>query len=261
MAYDTIECTREDGVGRIVFDRPDAHNAINERMGEELPAAAQELASNDDVRCIALTANGATFNTGADLTMLSGDGSDEPLIRSVASGLHEFVSQLVHAPKPVVCGVNGVAAGGGLGPAICGDIVLAAESARFEFAYPRIGFSGDGGSTYLLPRLVGLRRAQEIAFRDEPIDPTEADQIGLVTEVVGDDGLDDRLRAEATRLASGPTKAYAQTKRLLTGSSDASLDTQLADEASTIARLTNTEDFARGHAAFGEDEPPEFLGE
>jgi 2-(1,2-epoxy-1,2-dihydrophenyl)acetyl-CoA isomerase len=261
MAYETIDCTREDGVGRIVFDRPDAHNAINEQMGQELPEAAQRLASDDDVRCIALSANGSTFNTGADLTMLSGDGSDEPHIRSLANGLHEFVSQLVRAPKPVVAGINGVAAGGGLGPAICGDIVLAGESARFEFAYPRIGFCGDGGSTYLLPRLVGHRKAQEIAFRDEPIDAVEADEIGLVTGVVADDELDDRLNEEATRLASGPTAGYAATKRLFAKSSETPLDAQLAEEAGEIARLTNTEDFARGHAAFGRDESPEFIGE
>ncbi len=261
MDYETIDCTSEDGVGRIVFDRPDAHNAINETMGEELPDAAQRLASDDDVRCIAVTANGATFNTGADLTMLSGGGSDEPIIRSVANGLHEFVSQLVHAPKPVVTGVNGVAAGGGLGPSVCGDIVLAGESARFEFAYPRIGLCGDGGSTYLLPRLVGLRQAQEIAFRDEPIGPSEATEMGLVTEVVDDENLEDRIDEEASRLAAGPTRGYAETKRLLTKSLDTPLDTQLADEASSIARLTGTEDFARGHAAFGGDEPPEFTGE
>ncbi len=261
MDYETIECTRTDSVGRIVFDRPDAHNSINERMGEELPDAARKLASDDEVRCIALTANGATFNTGADLTMLSGDGSDEPLVRSVANGIHEFVSQLVHAPKPVVTGVNGVAAGGGLGPSVCGDIVLAGESARFEFAYPRIGFCGDGGSTYFLPRLVGLRQAQEIAFRDEPIGPSEATEMGLVTEVVADEELDDRLDEEAERLAAGATKAYAETKRLLTKSLDTSLDTQLADETGSIARLTNTRDFARGHAAFGGDEGPEFTGE
>jgi len=261
MAYETIECTREDGVGWIVLDRPDAHNAVNERMSEELPGAAQRLVSDDAVRCIALTANGPTFNTGADLTALSGDGSDESRIRSLANGLHEFVSQLVRAPKPVVAGVNGVAAGGGLGPAICADVVLAGESARFEFAYPRIGLCGDGGSTYLLPRLVGLRKAQEIAFRDEPIDATEAEEIGLVTETVDDDALDDRLSEEAARLASGATEGYAATKRLLAKSAETPLDAQLADEAAEIARLTNTEDFARGHAAFGSDEPAEFVGE
>ncbi len=261
MAYETIEYIREDSVGWIVLDREDAHNSINETMSEELPDAAQKLASDDDVRCIAFAANGPTFNTGADLTMLSGDGSDEPLIRSLANGLHEFVSQLVRAPKPVVTGVTGVAAAGGLGPSICGDIVLAGESARFEFAHPRIGLSGDGGSTYFLPRLVGLRRAQEIAFRDEPIGAAEAVEIGLVTDVVADEDLRARLAGAASRLASGPTSGYAVTKRLLTESLDTPLDTQLADEAAEIARLTNTEDFSRGHAAFGGDETPGFVGE
>ncbi|MFO7927872.1 MAG: enoyl-CoA hydratase/isomerase family protein [Halobacteriota archaeon] len=261
MAYETLECEREDGVGTITFDRPDAYNSINTRMGEELPAVAHELASDDAVRAIAVTSNGPVFNTGADLTELSADGTDEAHIRSLAAGLHEFVSQLVRAPKPVAIGVNGVAAGGGLGPSICGDIVLAAESARFEFAYPRIGLSGDGGSTYLLPRLVGLRRAQELAFRDEPIGAEEAADIGLVTDVVPDDELDARLSEEASRLASGPTKGYAATKRLLAESFDNPLEAQLANEGETIAELTNTTDFARGHAAFGGDEPPEFVGE
>ena len=261
MAYETIECSREDGVGTITFDRPDAHNSLNGRMAEELPAAAQELVSDDDVRAIALSANGPVFHTGADLTTLSGDGSDEPEIRSLAAGLHEFIGQIVRAPKPVITGVNGVAAGGGLGLSICGDIVLAGESARFEFAYPRIGFCGDGGSTYLLPRLIGLRRTQELVFRDEPIGAEEAAEIGLITEVVPDDELAASLESEAAELASGPTKGYGAAKRLLAESFDNPLNEQMAVEAERIAELTNTADFASGHAAFGGDEPAEFVGE
>jgi len=261
MTYETIECTREDGVGTITFDRPDAHNSFDPRMGEAFATATQELGSDDDVRAIVLRANGTAFNSGADLTRLSGDGSDEARIRALAADLHEGIEQLVRARKPVVVGVNGVAAGGGLGAAICGDIVIAAESARFEFAYPRIGFCGDGGSTYLLPRLVGLRRTQELVFRDEPIGADEAEAIGLVTEVVADDSLDDRVAEEAARLADGPTRAYGAAKRLLAESAESSLAGQLAAEAETISELTNTTDFERGIAAFGGDEPPEFLGE
>ena len=261
MAYDTIDCTVAESVGTITLDRPEAYNAINDRMAEELPIAARDLASDDAVRAIALTANGDVFNTGAALGTLSGDGSDEPQIRRLAAALHEFVGQLVRAPKPVVTGVNGVAAGGGLGPAICGDIVLAADSARFEFAYPRMGLCGDGGSTYFLPRLVGLRRAQELVFRDEPVGAEEAAAIGLATETVPDGDLNDRLATEAARLATGPTKGYAAAKRLLAESFDTSLEAQLADEADAMAELTNTTDFARGHAAFGTDGSPEFIGE
>lgn len=261
MSYETLAVSRTDAVGRIAFDRPDAHNSLNEQMGDEMVEAAHDLVSDDEIRAIALTGNGPVFNTGADLTMLSGDESDEPTIRSLASRLHEFLNQMVQAPKPVVTGVNGVAAGGGLGPAICGDIVLAGESARFEFAYPRIGLSADGGSTYLLPRLVGLRRAQELIFRDEPIDAAEAEDIGLATEVVPDDELDERLTEEAERLADGPTQAYAATKGLLAESFGNSLEAQLGEEADKIAGLTNTGDFSRGHAAFGGDEAAEFTGE
>lgn len=259
--YDTVDVDRDDAVGTVAFDRPDAHNALNERMATELVEATHDLASDDDVRCIAVTGNGPVFNTGAELTALAGDESDEATLRALTDGLHEFVSQLCRAPKPVVTGVNGVAAGGGLGPAICGDVVLMAESARLEFAYPRIGLSGDGGSTYFLPRLVGLRRAQELVLRDEPVGAEEAVDLGLATEQVPDDEFRSRLAAEASRLADGPTRAYAATRRLLLESFDNSLDAHLAEEAETIAGLTRTDDFARGHAAFGGDREPTFTGE
>lgn len=258
--YDTLEVTRDGGVARIAFDRPEAHNSLDERMVDELADVAHTVVSDDDVRCIALTGNGPVFNTGADLTTLSGDGSDEPRLRTLAGGLHEFVGQLLRAPKPVVTGVNGVAAGGGLGPAICGDVVLVAESARLEFAYPRIGLSADGASTYLLPRLVGLRRAQKLIFRDEPVPADEAVEIGLATEAVPDDDLEDRLAEEAERLAAGPTLAYGATKRLLAESFGNGPTEQMAKEGDVIAGLTDTEDFSRGHAAFGGDDDPEFVG-
>jgi 2-(1,2-epoxy-1,2-dihydrophenyl)acetyl-CoA isomerase len=259
--YETIEVTRTGAVARLAFDRPDAHNALDRRMAEELVDAAHDLVSDDGVRCLAVTGNGPAFITGVDLTTLAGDGTDERRLRGFAGHLHEFVGSLLRAPKPVVTGVNGVAAGGGLGPALCGDVVLVAEGARLEFAYPRIGLSGDGGSTYLLPRLVGLRRAQELAVRDEPVPADEAVDIGLATEAVPDQELDDRLGDEAARLAAGPTRAYGETKRLLHRSFERSLEGQLGEEADTIAGLTRTEDFARGHAAFGDEADPEFVGE
>ena len=269
--YQAIDVSRDGAVARIAFDRPDAYNTLDERMAEEMVTAAQRLVSDDDIRCLVVTGNGPVFNTGADLGELAGDGSDEQRLRSLAGSLHEFVGQLLRAPMPVVTGVNGVAAGGGLGPALCGDIVLAAESARFEFAYPRIGLSGDGGSTYILPRLVGLRQAR---WRWTP--PVPASPSGPVAAVVEilvdqteqrllvlhpDEAFDERLTAEAERLAKGPTAAYAATRRLLLGSFEDSLETHLAEEAETIAGLTNTEDFSRGHAAFGGDDEPEFVGE
>jgi 2-(1,2-epoxy-1,2-dihydrophenyl)acetyl-CoA isomerase len=255
-----VSVTRTEAVGRITMDRPEANNSLNPAMSEELHEAAIELVEDDDVRCIVLTGTGRTFNTGADLGVLSADSGDAALIRSMAHQLHGTVSQLHRAPKPVVCGVNGVTAGGGIGLSICGDVVLVAESARFEFAYPRIGLSADGGSSYFLPRLVGLRRAQEIAFRDEPIEAAEAVDIGLATEAVPDAAFEERLAEEAARLASGPTRAHAATKALLRQSFDRQLDEQMANEASTIAGLTGTDDYQRGVEAFFAKEPAEFEG-
>ena len=256
-----VSVTRPEAVGRITMDRPESNNSINPDMSEELHEAAIELVEDESIRCIVLTGTGKTFNTGADLGVLSADAEDAALIRSMAHQLHGTVSQLHRAPKPVVCGVNGVSAGGGIGLAVCGDIVLIAESARFQFAYPRIGLSADGGSSYFLPRLIGLRRAQEIAFRDEPVGAEEAAEIGLATETVTDDEFEDRLAEEAARLADGPTRAHAATKQLLRQSLDRQLDEQMATEASTIAGLTGTDDYQRGVEAFFEKETPEFTGE
>lgn len=260
MTDDTVRVDREGAVATITLDRPRSNNSVDLATAEALRAAAVDLVADDDVRCIVTTGVGATFNTGADLSVLDGDATDEGTIRSLADRLHAYVSELARAPKPVVCGVNGVVAGGGIGPSMCGDVVLAAESARWEFAYPRVGLSADGGSSYFLPRLVGLRRAQEIAFRDEPVGAAEAAEIGLATEVVPDDAFDDRLAEEARRLADGPTRAYAQTRALLRTSFDRGLDEQLAAEAERIASLTRTDDFAEGVEAFFARRDPDFRG-
>ncbi|MFB6117912.1 enoyl-CoA hydratase/isomerase family protein [Halosegnis sp.] len=257
---DSVRTERDGSVGRVVLDRPEANNAMDHEAAAELRDAAANLASDDDVRCLVYTGVGDLFNTGADLTTLAGDERDESRLRSLAGTLHEFVGTLARAPKPVVCGVNGVAAGGGIGPALAGDIVIAAESARFQFAYPAIGLSADGGSSYFLPRLVGLREAQRIAMRDEPVSAAEAVDLGLVTESVADEAFDERLTAEAERLAAGPTAAYAETRALLRTSFDHGLGEQLAREADRIARLTDTDDYAAGHAAFLAGEEPEFTG-
>ena len=257
---DSVRVERDGEVGRIVFDRPDANNAMDATAAEGLRAAAADLASDDDCRCIVSTGVGGVFNTGADLTALDGDERDETAIRALAGTLHEFVGTLARAPKPVVCGVNGVAAGGGIGPALVGDVVIAAASARFQFAYPAIGLSADGGSSYFLPRLVGVREAQRIAMRDEPVDAAEADELGLVTETVPDDEFDDALQSEAEALGAGPTRAYAETRDLLWTSLDHGLGEQLAREADRIAGLTRTADYEAGYAAFFGEESPEFTG-
>jgi 2-(1,2-epoxy-1,2-dihydrophenyl)acetyl-CoA isomerase len=258
----TVRVERVDEtVGRVVMDRPETHNAMDESMAAALRDAVLDLVEDDAVRCVVLTGAGPAFNTGADLAALDGTAADGRRLRAVATRLHTAVAALASAPKPVVTAVNGVAAGGGFGLALAGDLVLVSETARLEYAYTRLGVSGDGGSTYFLPRLVGSRRAREIALLDEPITPETAVADGLATEVVPADDLTERTAELAARLAEGPTQAHGATKRLLTRSFSRDLRTQLAAETDSISRLTATEDYAAGHAAFGEEESPEFEGQ
>ncbi|MFC7213166.1 enoyl-CoA hydratase/isomerase family protein [Saliphagus sp. GCM10025334] len=258
---DAIRLERDDGIATITVDRPERHNAMDETVARTLAETVTQAAEDDAVRCLVLTGTGAVFNTGADLSTFEGDETDAERLEAIATPLHETVSTLVSAPKPVVTGINGVVAGGGLGLALAGDVVLTAEDARFEYAYPKIGLSGDGGATWLLPRLVGRRTAQQIAFLDEPIDAGEAVELGLATEAVASERFDDRLEAVASELASGPTKAYAEIKRLFAAASTNGLEAHLEEEQERITDLASTADYAAGLRGFLEKESPTFRGE
>ncbi|WP_266077974.1 enoyl-CoA hydratase/isomerase family protein [Haladaptatus caseinilyticus] len=256
--FEYLDIERVGDVARVTMNRPETHNAMHREMASELRTVTMNL-HDDDSRCIVLTGTDGVFNTGADLSVLSGDSDDARTLRKIASNLHRAIENLSRASKPVVTGVNGVAAGGGFGLALSGDLVLLAEDARLEFAYPRIGLTGDGGSTYFLPHLVGLRRAKEIALLDEPILPKEAVEMGLATEVTDD--FDARLAELAADLADGPTRAYGATKRLLNRGLGRDLPAQMASETDTIARMTTTTDYERGLDAFVSKGTPEFEGQ
>jgi len=261
MSDDALTIDRTDAVATITLDDPAGRNAFDLGMADELIEAATTLGTDSDVRCIVLTHAGDFFGTGADLTALSGDAGDAPAIRQLAGRLHEAVIQFHQAPTPVVGGIDGVAAGAGFGLALAPDLLLVSEDARLEFAYPRIGLTGDCGSTFFLPRLVGLRAAKEIALLDEPIDAERAAELGLANEVVPTEEFDERLDDLAGGLAAGPTAAYGNTARLLTASFDRSLEAQLAAETDTIGQAAQTEDYERGYAAFFGEDDPEFVGE
>lgn len=255
-----VRVERTDGIGRVVMDRPDRHNAMDPAMAETVAGSLEDFASDDDVRCIVLTGSGSTFNTGADLAGLSGDASDEAVIDSVAGPLHASIRTMTTAPKPVVTGINGIVAGGGLGLALASDIAIMSDEARIQYAYPSIGLSGDGGITWLLPRLLGLRRAQSFALRNEAFEAAEAVDAGLVTEAVPAPDFDNRLAETAAELADGPTQAYGRIKQLLFEGEARSLDDHLEHERERLTSLTATADYATGIATFFDDEEPEFTG-
>ncbi|MWG35628.1 enoyl-CoA hydratase/isomerase family protein [Halomarina oriensis] len=258
--YENLELTVAEGVAHLTLASTSNFNSLNPTMADELVDATTRLADDESVRCITLRGTDGVFCAGADLALFDGDERDASNLRSLASTLHDSVLALHQAPKPVVVGVNGVAAGAGFSMALAGDAVVMADDARLEFAYGRIGLTGDGGSTFWLPRLVGLRRAKELILMDEPIDADYAVSLGLVTESVPSEEFDDRLAAMADRLASGPTKAFGATKRLLVESYGRDLPGQMAAETDTIASATQTEDYERGYAAFFGKEDAEFVG-
>lgn len=258
--YETLRVERDGSIVRITLDSPGRFNSLTTTMADEFLTVITDVSAEESVRCLTLTGTGKAFCSGADLSALDGEASDAPRLRRLASTLHDSVIQLHQTETPIVTGINAVAAGAGVGLALAGDLVVMSEDATIEFAYPRIGLTGDGGATFLLPRLVGLRRAKEIALLDEPIGADHAVSLGLVTESVSTNAFEQRLHDVAQQLSEGPTAALSATKRLLTESFDRGLAQQLAEETDTIARAARTEDYRRGHEAFFGDEEPEFVG-
>jgi 2-(1,2-epoxy-1,2-dihydrophenyl)acetyl-CoA isomerase len=261
MRYETLTLEVAGGVGTLTLNRPDALNALDLALGRELLAAVVGLAEDPAVRCVVLTGAGRAFCGGGDVRDFARAGAGAGrLLKELTTYVHGAVSHLVRMPKPVVAAVNGVAAGGGLALALAGDLVLAAESARFTMAYSRIGATPDGSSTYWLARLVGLRRALELFYTNRVLGAAEAAAWGLVTRVVPDAALGDEVRRLAGELAQGPTLALGRGKRLLHAATTESLESQMAAESEAIAASGHTEDFAEGVRAFVEKRPPAFRG-
>jgi 2-(1,2-epoxy-1,2-dihydrophenyl)acetyl-CoA isomerase len=261
MTFGALTLDRKDGVATITLNRPDAFNALNLQLGREIFHAALEVDEDPGVRCVVITGAGRAFCAGGDVK----DFADNlprigVLVKELTTYLHGAVSRLCRSDKPVIMAVNGVAAGGGLSFALSGDLVIAAESARFTMAYAKIAATPDGSSSYFLPRLVGLRRAMELYFTNRVLSAREAFEWGLVTRVVPDAELGSAVDALARELAQGPTKAFGGAKRLFHQATWESLETQMELEAQAIAASGHTEDFASGVTAFANKKAPSFRG-
>jgi len=261
MAYQHLLLERRDHVATITLNRPDAYNALDLGLGRELFHAALEVDEDPGVRCVVITGAGKAFCAGGDVK----DFVDNLprigiLIKELTTYLHGAVSRLTRSVKPVIMAVNGVAAGGGFSLALSGDVVVAAESARFTMAYAKIAATPDGSSSYFLPRLVGLRRALDLYLTNRVLSAREALEWGLVTRVVPDAELRSAVDALAHELAAGPTLAIGGAKRLFHQSTWESLETQMELEAQAIAASGHTEDFRAGVTAFANKQPPTFHG-
>lgn len=262
MAYNTLKFEVAEQVATITISRPEAANSLSLEMSEELHEVANHCASNADIRAVILTGEGKMFCSGGDVVGFNAQGEKmAEHMRYMTSSLHAAVARFYRMDAPLIVAVNGTAAGAGMSLSIIGDIVYAAESAKFTMAYSKIGFSPDGSSTYFLPRLVGVRKAKELALLNPVLSATEARDMGLITEVVADDQLMATARKCAEKLAAGPTKAHGKIKRLLGDSLSNTLETQMEYETRAIAGLAaSTEDAKGGVAAFVAKEKYKFKG-
>ncbi len=259
--FETLEFAISDGVATITLNRPDAANGLNMAMGRELMLAAIRCDEDTSIRAVLLKANGKMFCAGGDLKSFAAYGDEiSSAIKELTTYLHAAVSRFARMKAPLIIAVNGMAAGAGFSLAVTGDLVLAAESAKFTMAYTAAGLSPDGSSSYFLPRLIGLRRTQELMLTNRRLSAAEALDWGLITRLVDDEQLADEALKVAQQFAQGPTNAFSTVKKLLLTSSENSLETQMELEARGIAAMTTTEDGREGITAFTEKRVPTYTG-
>ena len=252
----------EAGIETITLNRPEKLNALNPEMHQLLRAALERAAVQPEIRVVLLTGAGRGFCTGQDLAERDVSAGAAPIDLSVSLGSHynPLVRRLRALPKPIICAVNGVAAGAGANIALACDIVIAARSASFIQAFSKIGLVPDAGGSYFLPRLVGTARAMGLALLAEKLEAEQAVQWGLIWKVADDQQLATEANALAQRLASGPTKGYGLLKKAMYASSGNSLDAQLDLERDLQREAGYSEDYREGVTAFKEKREPRFKG-
>jgi enoyl-CoA hydratase/carnithine racemase len=254
---ETLQIERADGVVTVTLNRPERKNAINQVMWAELTSTLQEIARRGEDRAVVITGAGDAFCSGADLTDL--DRRDEHFLTFMRR-VGDACAAVHRLEQPVIAKVGGIAAGAGLGLALACDLIIASEDARFSTIFTRRGLSIDFGTSWALPRFVGMHRAKELALLADIIDAPEAERMGLVNRVVPASELDKAVGEWASRLAAGPPVAMSMTKRLLNQALGRGIDEALEAEAMAQAVNIGTADTAEAMAAFVEKREPEFKG-
>jgi 2-(1,2-epoxy-1,2-dihydrophenyl)acetyl-CoA isomerase len=257
----TVRVERHGGWWVLTLDRPDKLNSFTEAMHAELMAALVDAEADPACRALLLTGAGRGFCAGQDLgDRVMGDGAPPDLGDTLERLYNPLIRKLRALRMPVVCAVNGVAAGAGANVALACDIVLAARSARFIQAFAKIGLVPDSGGTWLLPRLVGAARARALALLAEPVPAEQAEAWGMIWKAVDDAALMDEARRLTAHLAAQPTRALALIKRALDAAEANGLDAQLDLERDLQREAGRTPDYAEGVRAFMAKRPPVFTG-
>jgi 2-(1,2-epoxy-1,2-dihydrophenyl)acetyl-CoA isomerase len=266
-------------VGVLTMERRERFNAMDVAMARDFRAAGLQLARDSEVRAVVLRGYPGVFSSGADLKYIRGGGDQtslgylSPKAREVPKGygevfkqileyLHSTISEIRRSAKPWIAAVDGIAAAGGFGIAMCCDLVVASERAGFEWAYGKTALTGAESSTFLLTRLVGFHKAMELALLNPRLSAKEAEALGLVNRVFPVEGFDAQALALAGQVAKGPTRSFAVTKSLLNQSAGIDrLDYHLDRELEELARIADTPDFAEGLTAFFAKRAPDFRGQ
>ena len=252
-----------DGTAVITFDRPEVLNAFNDELGHAALGAIDKASADEAVRCIVITGEGRAFSSGEDLGALADGyekGDTAPLGNTLVDRYNPLIRAITSAPKPVVAAVNGVAAGAGASIALACDFRIASEKAKLVLAFIKVGLVPDSGGIWFLTKMVGASKAWELAALGEPVTAEEALRLNLFNRVAPPDEFEDAWRSFVAELASGPTKAFALTKRLLRSAMERSLDEQLDLEGELQAEAGRTQDHLEGVRAFLGKRAPRFEG-
>ena len=257
---DTILFEIKDNVAILTLNRPEKFNAFNREMALLLQKRLDDCANDKDIRAVYITATGKAFSSGQDITELVG-GETATIEKAVSECYNPIITKIRNIEKPVICAVNGVAAGAGTNIALCADVVVAAESALFTQAFSKIGLIPDCGGTFILPRLIGFQKASALMMLGDKISAVDAEKLGMIYKVFPDEIFLEESMKAAIILSKLPTKALAYTKQALNLSLSHSLEQQLHVEDQLQYAAANTSDFKEGIKAFLEKRLPVFKGE
>lgn len=259
MNEKSLLITRDRGIAWLTLNQPETGNSIDLPMAHALLKASILCQTEAEIRCVVLTGAGRLFCAGGDVGLMASAGDNvSSLLSELAGTLHMALARFARMPKPLLVLVNGPAAGAGLSIAISGDVVIAGRSAHFTAAYGAIGLTPDGGMSWMLPRLVGLRKAQEIIFTNRRVMAEEAESIGLVSRVVDDEQLSEEGRITADQLCGSAVEAIGAARALLQESYSSGYETQLEREARAISAAGSGGESREGLAAFLEKRKPKF---
>lgn len=253
----TIDVTRDDEYATVTISNPERKNAIDAEACQQMAAELRSLATDDGIRCVVVTGAGEDFCSGLDLTEGIGGAS---VSQELETGLNAIATSLLRMEKPTVARVQGACVGAGASIATACDFVYAEEGAQIGWGFTDIGLAPDTGATYVLPRLVGVRRALDLLMTGRRIDAAEAVEMGIATEAIPSADFEDTVAERVAMLASRPTLALGETKRLVQRNTHRSLEQALRAEARAQERMVLTDDFGEGVQAFLQKRDPEFQG-